>query len=121
MHRMYLPLSLPIMGEWMVSQGYDGSMTHKGDWAKALDFVILDDELKTFRLPASEPSHFYAFNKPVLAPADGYVEEVIDYVEDNQIGKNNTAQNWGNTIIIRHTTGLFSKLSHLKKIGRAHV
>ena len=115
MNEYYHSISLPVMGEWMVSQGYNGGMTHKGEWSSALDFVLLDDEMKTYRLPGNLPEHFYCFNKPVTAPADGIVEEIIDYVEDNDIGKNNTQQNWGNTLIIKHTAGLYSKLSHLKK------
>jgi hypothetical protein len=103
------------MGEWMVSQGHDGSMTHKGDWGKALDFVILDEEMKTYSNPGNLVEHFYSFNKPVLSPGDGIVEEIIDHVADNEIGKNNTNENWGNTIIIKHSDGLYSKLSHLKK------
>ena len=115
MNQYYQHISLPFMGEWMVSQGYNGTITHKGDWSKALDFVILDGEMKTYQLPGNLPEHFYCFNKPVLCPADGTVEEVVDHVEDNGIGKNNTAQNWGNTIVIKHAAGLYSKLSHLKK------
>jgi len=111
----YVPLSLPVLGNWMVSQGYAGSMTHKGDWKEALDFVLLDDELKTYRNPGNEPEHFYCYGKPVLAPADGIVEEIADHIEDNSVGGNNTSQNWGNTIVLRHAEGLYTKLSHLKK------
>ena len=115
LNTFYHHMQLPFLGEWVVSQGYDGSITHKGDWSKALDFVILDNEMKTFRLPGNLPEHFYCYNKPVLCPADGIVEEIIDHIEDNEIGGNNTQQNWGNTIIIKHWDGLYSKLSHLKK------
>jgi urea transporter/murein DD-endopeptidase MepM/ murein hydrolase activator NlpD len=115
LNKFYFHLYLPVMGEWMVSQGHDGSMTHKGDWSKALDFVLLDDEMKTYQSPGNLPEHFYCYNKPVLAPADGIVQEIVDHVEDNEIGKNNTAQNWGNTIVIKHAEGLYTKLSHLKK------
>lgn len=111
----YLPLSLPVLGEWMVSQGYGGSITHKGDWKDALDFVLLDDELKTYRDPGNQPEHFYCYNKPVLAPADGTVVEVADYVDDNAVGGNNTGQNWGNTIVLHHAEGLYTKLSHLRR------
>jgi urea transporter len=111
----YHQLQLPFLGEWVVSQGYDGTMTHQGDWSKALDFVILDHQLKTFELPGNLPEHFYCYNKPVLCPADGIVEEIIDHVEDNEIGGNNTLQNWGNSIVIKHAEGLYTKLSHLKK------
>ena len=114
-NRYYQQLSLPVLGEWMISQGYDGTITHKGEWSKAIDFVILDEQMKTFQLPGNTPENFYCFNKPVIAPADGIVIEIIDYIEDNEIGKNNTTQNWGNTIIIKHAPNLFSKLSHLKQ------
>ncbi|NOX17802.1 MAG: M23 family metallopeptidase, partial [Chlorobi bacterium] len=39
----------------------------------------------------------------------------IDNVKDNEIGKANIKQNWGNTIILNHGEGLFSSLSHLKR------
>lgn len=108
------PLILPVMGEWMISQGYDGTMTHQGEWKHALDFVLLDEEHKTFQWPANRVEDFYTYGKPVLAPGDGVVVEVINHVLDNSIGEINTHQNWGNTIIIQHTHHLYSKLSHLK-------
>ncbi len=111
----YYHLALPFLGEWTVSQGYNGGLTHKGEWSKALDFVITDKDRKTFYGNGSEPVQFYCYNKPVLSPADGIVEEVIDYVDDNPIGKNNLHHNWGNTIVIKHAEGLYTKLSHLKK------
>jgi urea transporter len=111
----YIRISLPFMGYWTVSQGYDGSITHKGDWGQALDFVITDDEQNTYQYPGTLPEHFYCFNKPVLACADGIVEAVINHIEDNAIGKQNLKENWGNTIVIKHIDGLYSKVSHLKK------
>ena len=115
MNRYYQQMFLPFLGQWIVSQGNDGTMTHKGEWSKALDFVILDDEMKTYSNPGNQLEHFYCYNKPVTSPADGVVEEILDYVEDNEVGKNNTAQNWGNSIVIKHAEGLYTKLSHLKK------
>ncbi len=115
MSSYFFQLQLPFLGEWMVSQGHNGTMTHKGEWSKALDFVILDQEMKTYTNPGNLTSQFYCYNKPVLSPGDGIVEEIVDHVADNEIGKNNTAENWGNTIVIKHAEGLYSKLSHLKK------
>lgn len=108
-------IHLPFIGKWMVSQGYDGTITHKGDWSKALDFIIVDNELKTYNTFPSKPENFYCFGKPVLAPANGYVQSIEDSIEDNEIGKINQQQNWGNSIVIKHAEGLYSKLSHLRK------
>ncbi len=111
----YFPLHLPFMGSRTVSQGYDGTVTHKDDWSKALDFVIEDEEKKTFKFPGTLPEHFHCFNKPVLACGDGFVANVVDHVEDNPIGETNLNDNWGNTVVIKHLAGLYSKVSHLKK------
>lgn len=108
-------IRLPFFGEWFVSQGYDGKITHKEEWQHALDFVIVDETSHTFKLPGEEVSDFYCYNRPVLAPADGYVVEVVDGIDDNEIGESDIQFNWGNTIVIKHADGLFSKLSHLKK------
>lgn len=114
-HFLYIPFYLPFWGEWTVTQGHDGEHTHKGDWGKAFDFMIKDDKLKTFASNGLLCENYYCYNKPVLAPADGIVEEIVDSVDDNEIGKVNTINNWGNTIIIRHLPGLYTQISHLKK------
>lgn len=111
----FFRLFLPFMGEWTVSQGYQGRYTHKGDWAAALDFMIRDQEGKTWQGNGTTPGDFYCYGKPVLCPADAVVEDVVNYVDDNPVGGDNPAQNWGNTIVLRHSTGLYSQLSHLKK------
>lgn len=112
---LYFPLHLPFWGEWTVAQGHNGKHTHKGDWGRAFDFMILDDESKTFISNGLLCENFYCYNKPILAPADGIVEEITDDIDDNEIGKVNTTNNWGNTIIIRHLAGLYTQMSHLKK------
>ena len=43
----------------------------------------------------------------------GPLQALVDLVPDNIIGEPNIKQNWGNTIIIRHSDYLFTKLSHL--------
>jgi urea transporter/murein DD-endopeptidase MepM/ murein hydrolase activator NlpD len=115
LHANHIRLQLPFNGEWIVSQGYDGSLTHKGEWSKALDFVIVDHQLKTYQQFAGSPESFYCYGKPVLAAADGFVEKIEDLIEDNEIGKIDQEKNWGNTIVIKHAEGLYTKMSHLKK------
>ncbi len=113
-------ISLPFVGEWNVSQGYDGKITHLGDWSKALDFVIEDSKSNTYMIPKSAregftKDSFYCYNKEILAPFEGYVYDIINTVEDNDIGDMDTKHNWGNTIILNHLNGLFSQISHIKK------
>ncbi|MBJ6108768.1 urea transporter [Hymenobacter sp. BT523] len=114
-HQGAVALTLPFLGAWRCTQGYrDGGPTHLGDWGAALDFAIADADGRTYHGAGLSPSDFYAYNKPVLAPADGVVEEVVQHIEDNAIGEVNTAQNWGNTVVLRHAPGLYTQLSHLR-------
>ena len=112
--QQYYHLQLPFMGEWYVSQGYSGSITHREEWRHALDFDIRNDEGKTYRLPALENRDFFCYESPVTAPAAGIITTVKDGVRDNRIGEINLDENWGNTIIIKVAEGLYTKLSHLK-------
>ncbi len=113
-------VSLPFNGEWLVSQGYDGKITHLGDWSKALDFVIVDSKANTYReqvllRDGFHLENFYCYAKEIVAPFEGYVYDIINTVEENDVGEVNTEHNWGNTIIINHLNGLFSQISHIKK------
>jgi urea transporter len=112
---LYLPLSLPFWGEWKVTQAHNGTFTHKGDWKHAWDFEIIDDEGLSYSGDGLNREDFYAYGKPVVAPADGRIEEVAADVEENAIGEIDLENNWGNTVVIRHEDHLFTKLSHLKK------
>ncbi|HPS61767.1 MAG TPA: urea transporter [Bacteroidales bacterium] len=112
---LYLPFILPFWGEWTVTQGYDGAFTHQGEWRHAWDFEVADDEGTRYSGSGSRVEDFYAYNRPVTAPAYGWVEEVVDHIGDNPVGSLNIENNWGNTIILRHTDHLYSKLCHLKQ------
>ncbi|UOQ99017.1 urea transporter [Hymenobacter sp. 5317J-9] len=114
-HQGAVALTLPFLGAWRCTQGYaSGGPTHLGDWGAALDFAIFDADGRSYHGAGLSLSDFYAYNKPVLAPADGVVEEVVQHIEDNAIGEVNTAQNWGNTVVLRHAPGLYTQLSHLR-------
>jgi murein DD-endopeptidase MepM/ murein hydrolase activator NlpD/urea transporter len=111
----FFPVHLPFWGEWKVSQGYEGQHTHKGEWSSALDFVLVDEVNKTYNFSSGSNEDFYCYNKPVVAPADGMVVEIIDNVDDNEPGKVNSDKNWGNIVIIKHLNNLYTQMSHLKK------
>ncbi len=105
---------LPFFGEWSVSQGIDGDITHKGVWKHAWDFVILNDDGKQYTGQGTSLQEYFCYDTPVVAPLEGDVVRVIDNIPDNDIGEINVEQNWGNTIILDHGQSLFSALSHLK-------
>jgi urea transporter len=109
------PIGLPVIGEWLVSQAHRGSITHKEGWQHAWDFVITDKTAKEFKDSGDQLEDYYCYDKPVIAPADGTVEIILDSVDDNPIGESNLYQNWGNSIVLNHGYKLYSQLSHLKK------
>lgn len=113
--KFVLPVSIPVTGPWKITQGHDGSETHRDAYRHAWDFQIADDKDLVFQGAGTMLKDYYCFGKPVYAPAEGIVEEIINDVPDNPVGEINQSQNWGNTVVIRHTPYLYSKLSHLKE------
>jgi len=107
------PLRLPFWGEWTVEQGQDSTITHTDEYRFAWDFTIHDNENKTFKKPGTSADDFYCYKKAVLATGYGRVVKITDGIADNEIGSANMVDNWGNTIIIKHSEYLYSKLSHL--------
>jgi len=111
----WIQIKLPFIGEWFISQGQDGEFTHKGEWANAWDFVINDSDSVQFKEGMNDLTDYYCFGQKIIAPADGSVVVAEDGIDDNKIGAVNTLKNWGNTVIIKHAEGLYSKLCHLQK------
>ncbi|MCW3082986.1 MAG: hypothetical protein JWP12_352 [Bacteroidetes bacterium] len=110
----YVHIHLPFFGEWFISQGHSGNITHKDKWRYAWDFVVTGGDGKTMRNHGSQLADYYCYSLPVTAPADGQVILLEDGIEDNLVGDVNLEQNWGNTIVLKHSEGLYSKLSHIK-------
>jgi len=111
----YPMFDLPVSGQWTITQAINGEYTHKDLWAHAWDFEIIDAEGKAYENNGAVPEHFFAFDKPVYAPADGKIASVVGHIEDNPIGQVNVRNNWGNVIIIWHYGKYYSALCHLKK------
>jgi len=114
-HFGYFQIKLPFLGEWYVAQGQDGGETHKGEWGNAWDFVIINSDRSQYDYDGNSLKDYYCWGQHVLAPGDGSVVIVEDGIDDNNIGQVNTYKNWGNTVIIKHSEGLYSKLCHLQK------
>ena len=109
-----VPLDAPFYGEWTVAQGFDGPHTHRAPWQHALDFVISESGT-THRGSGSRLEDYYCFGAPVVAPASGTVAALRDDLPDNRPGEVNTAQNWGNHVLIRTAAGGYVMLAHLRR------
>ncbi|GAH46379.1 unnamed protein product [marine sediment metagenome] len=110
----YYHIALPIIGDWRISQGHSGNITHKDAWKYALDFDVTDEDGKTYKNPGVDVKDYYCYDLPVAAPADGYIVEILDGIEDNKINEVNMKDNWGNTVVIKHGEGFYSKMSHIR-------
>jgi urea transporter len=107
---------LPVSGLWKVQQAFNGSITHRGLWQHALDFVAVDAEGKIFTADGHSPKDHFSFGKTVLAPVEGYVTDCIGSDEDNAIGQISDSRNWGNYVIIKSRFySFYVVLCHLKK------
>jgi len=105
----------PFSGRWTVWQSFNGQWTHKGPWRYALDFVITDENGKTYRGDGFYLTDYYAFGKPVLSPVDGEVVAVVSNLPDNPPGKADRENNWGNYVLIYDKRGFYVLLSHFKQ------
>jgi urea transporter len=111
-----IDIRLPFCGNWRVSQGYHGQYTHQSEWYASLDFEALGDGGKsTHRASGARCEDYYTFGLPVLAVATGTVRRVVQHLDDNQPGQMNLRENWGNLVLIEHSTQLYSLVCHLKK------
>ncbi len=105
-------IGLPFSGKWTVWQSFDGEWTHKGPWRYALDFVITDENGRTYRGSGYYLTDYYAYRKPVLSPVSGEVVEVVDGYPDNPPGQADKENNWGNYVLIYDWRGFYVLLCH---------
>lgn len=111
------PLALPFGGRWCVLWGGDNRQTSKyfGNRGRhyALEFVIANRYGKTYSEEGERNEDYFAFGRPVGAPADGVVVEVINNIEDNKPHSPNPFAGLGNVVVIQHATNEVSVLGHL--------
>lgn len=105
-------LQLPFFGAWTVWQRFDDEWTHQGDWRYAYDFVLADEEGRTFQDAGASVDDYFCFRKPVLAPVSGRVVRIVNELPDNEIGRADSANNWGNLVVLYDPRGFHVELSH---------
>lgn len=104
-------IGIPLAGEVTIMQGFDGELTHKGKWRHALDLIV-EKEGKSFAGSGAAADQYLAFGKQVFAPVSGHVVACRSDLPDNQMGKLDHVNNWGNYVILRSSEGFFVELSH---------
>ena len=111
------PLRFPLQGAWYTFWGGHNAIEnyHAVDRGQrfAYDLLILKDG-KSHEGDGSKVEQFYAYGKPVLAPADGVVTATEADRPDMTPGKMDPLHPMGNHVIIDHGDGEFSFLCHLR-------
>ena len=108
---------LPFTGECKVYQGFNGPWTHNSKWQHAVDFIRVNEFGKMFFGSGEQLADYYTYGMPVLSPGSGWVVSCRHDIYDNEPGKVNHADNWGNYVITRTVEGVFIEVSHLKQFA----
>ncbi len=121
----YIPkvkYSLPFNGEWVVVNG-GVTKEYSHSWEinsqrYAYDFIILNNEGKSYIGDEMLLNNYCCYGCPVLSPADGIVVEIRTDCKDSKIiGSGKTDRLIkdirGNYIVIKHSDDEFSCLAHL--------
>jgi murein DD-endopeptidase MepM/ murein hydrolase activator NlpD len=117
-------LTAPFDGEWTtINGGVTKPTSHS--WGivtqrYAYDFVVTDDDGNTHRGDGDDLTDYYAFGKPIRAPADGRVVKTRDGLRDYPNPGTGQVEwrTWdiaGNHVVIKHGDGEYSTLAHLKQ------
>ena len=107
-------IALPFTGKAAVFQAENGESTHQGKWRYAFDFVGIHEECM-YSGNGSNLEDYYIYNRDILSPVSGYIVNCLDSLPDNEPGKLDHVNNWGNYIIIRDLYGNFIEISHIKQ------
>jgi murein DD-endopeptidase MepM/ murein hydrolase activator NlpD len=112
--RLQLPFDDEYFVFWggrSVEQNYHAA--HAGQ-RFAMDLLVVRDG-RSHRGEGQRNEDYFCFGRPILAPADGKVVEVVEGVADNVPGQMNAAQLTGNRVILDHGNDEYSVLAHLRQ------
>jgi murein DD-endopeptidase MepM/ murein hydrolase activator NlpD len=119
LERNTTPLILPFKGEWTVFWGGNTKELNYHVQSKAqknaFDFVIKDDEGKSFKTDGITNEDYYAFGQEIIAPCDGEIVLVVEGIKDNKPGELNPIYVPGNTVILKTANNEYLFLAHFKQ------
>lgn len=114
--------TLPFDGEWYTANGgVTKNASHSWDIQPqrfAYDFLIVDDEGKSYSGDQKDLRSYYCYGKDILAPGDGVVVSIKNSFPDCRIMNDGQADPktpdiGGNRIIIKHSSNEYSAICHL--------
>lgn len=117
-HQTRTRFSMPVEGNWHVLWG--GRSYEENRHAAVTDMRFALDLWQkkdggTYRGRGTKNEEYFAWNKPVLAPADGVVVAVSAGSVDNVPNRAPGGNLYGNLVVLRHADGEFSLFGHLKR------
>ena len=112
-------LILPFKGKWNVGWGGDTvdlnyHVQYKAQ-KNAFDFLITDNEGKTYITNGRTNIDYYAFGKEIIAPCDAEVVLAVDGIEDNKPGELNPLYIPGNTVILKTENDEYLFFAHFQQ------
>ena len=114
--------TLPFEGEWYtVNGGVTKNTSHSWKILPqrfAYDFIIVDEEGKSYHGDKKDLRSYYCYGKDILAPADGVVVSIKNNFSDCRIMSDGQTDPdapdiGGNRIIIKHSSNEYSAICHL--------
>lgn len=117
-YRSLVALRLPLEDSWNVLWGGrtwdDNRHASVSDMRFALDLLQRRNG-STFQGKGTKNEDYFAWNQPVVAPADGVVVAIENEVGDNVPNHPVGGILYGNLVVIDHGTDEFTLMGHLKK------
>lgn len=117
-YRSLVKLRLPLEDTWHVLWG--GRTWDDNRHASVSDMRFALDLLQRKNNTSAEGAglkneDYYAWNQPVVAPADGVIVVATDGVTDNLPNRAAAGNLYGNVLVIDHGTEEFTLLGHLRQ------
>ncbi len=112
-------LILPFKDEWTVTWGGDTAEFNYHVESKAqknaFDFIITDQNGKSYKTDGKANEDYYAFGKELIAPCEGEIILAVDGVSDNVPGELNPIYAPGNTVILKTENNEYLFFTHFKQ------
>ena len=112
-------LRLPFRGAWSAmnaERNMGNPHFNNPNQTYAVDWVVRDAQLRTFKTDGKRNEDYYAYGKEALAPADGTVAIVVDGVPENPAPRTDEGDKYnvcGNHVVIDFGNGEYALLAHL--------